>query len=109
MVFDLRIKISYNFVLLKSYTSSLNELPVNVSTHLFDSLVRPILTYNCEIWNMDVYKPYFNATERVKKNNFNVDKMQFIEKTPYDKIHNKYCKFILGIKKCSSNFQPDMS
>jgi hypothetical protein len=53
---------------------------------------------------MDVYKPYFNATERAKKNNFNVDKMQFIEKTPYDKIHNKFCKFILGIKKCSSNF-----
>jgi hypothetical protein len=24
-------------------------LPVNVSTHLFDSLVRPILTYS---WNM---------------------------------------------------------
>jgi len=53
---------------------------VNVSTHLFDSLVPPILTYNCEIWNMDVYKPYFNATERAKKNNFNVDQMQFIEK-----------------------------
>jgi hypothetical protein len=54
---------------------------------------------------MDVYKPYFNATERTKKNNFNVDQMQFIEKkTPYDKIHNKFCKFILGIKKCSSYF-----
>ena len=79
-------------------------MAVNVSTHLFDSLVRPILTYNCEIWNMDVYKPYVNATERAKKNNFNVDQMQFIEKTPYDKIHNKFCKFILGIEKCSSNF-----
>ena len=55
-------------------------MPVNVSTHLFDSLVRPILAYNCEIWNRNVYKPYFNATERAKKNNFNVDKMQFIEK-----------------------------
>jgi hypothetical protein len=22
----------------------------------------------------------------------------------YDRIHNKFCKFILGIKKCSSNF-----
>jgi hypothetical protein len=60
---------------IKSYTNSLNELPVNMSTHLFDSLVRPILTYNCEIWNRDVYKPYFNATESAKKNNFNVDQM----------------------------------
>ena len=30
--------------------------------------------------------------------------MQFIEKTPDDKIHNKFCKFILGIKQISSNF-----
>ena len=37
------LKVMYS---IKSYTSSLNELPVNVSTHLFDSLVRPILTYN---------------------------------------------------------------
>ena len=72
-------------------------MPVNVSTHLFDSLVRSILAYNCEIWNRDV--SYFNATERGKKNNFNVDQMQFIETTPYDKIYNKLCKFILGIKK----------
>ena len=50
-------------------------------------------------------KPYFNTTERAKKNNFNVDQMQFIEKkTPYDKIHSEFCKFIFGIKKCSSNF-----
>ena len=41
---------------IKSYMCSLSELPVTVSTHLFDSLVRPILTYNCEIWNMDTYK-----------------------------------------------------
>jgi hypothetical protein len=51
------------------------------------------------MWNRDVYKPYFNATERAKKNNFNVDQMQFIETTPYDKVYNKLCKFILGIKK----------
>jgi hypothetical protein len=38
---------------------SLSELPVTVSTHLFDSLVCPILTYNCEIWNMDTYKAYY--------------------------------------------------
>jgi hypothetical protein len=38
------------------------------------------------------------------RHNVHVDQMQFIEKTPYDKIHNKFCKFIFGIKKCSSNF-----
>ena len=59
---------------------------------------------------MDVYKPYFNATERAKKNNFNVDQMQFIEKKLYDQIYNKLCKFILGIKKnVQAIVQQDMS
>ncbi len=94
------LKVLYS---IKSYTSNVNELPLNVSTHLFDSLVRPILTYNCEIWNMDVYKPFYNASCRAKKNNSQVDELTFIDKRPADKIHNKFCKFILGVKKRSSN------
>jgi hypothetical protein len=95
---------------IKSYTNSLNELPVNISTHLFDSLVRPILTYNCEIWNRDVYKPYFNATESAKKNNFNVDQMQFIEKKL---LTTRYIissvNLFLESKNVQAIFQPDMS
>jgi hypothetical protein len=49
---------------IKSYMLSLSELPVTVSTHLFDSLARSILAYNCEIGNMDTYKAYYNATMR---------------------------------------------
>ena len=101
------LKVMYS---IKSYTSSLNELPVNVSTHLFDSLVRPILTYNCEIWNMDVYKPYFNATEKAKKNIFNVDKMQFIEKKL---LTTRYIissvNLFLKSKNVQAIVQPDMS
>jgi hypothetical protein len=63
------LKVMYS---IKSYMCSLNELPVTVSTHLFDSLDRPILTY-CEIWNMDTYKAYYNATWRVTKSNSQVD------------------------------------
>ena len=44
---------------IKSYMCS--ELPVTVSTHLFDSLVHPILIYNWEIWNMDTYKAYYKC------------------------------------------------
>ena len=46
------LKVMYS---IKSYTSSLNELAVYVSTHLFDSLVRLILTVKYGIC-MDVYK-----------------------------------------------------
>ena len=48
---------------IKSYMCSLRELLVTVSTNLFDSLVCSILTYNCEIGNMDTFKAY-NATLR---------------------------------------------
>jgi hypothetical protein len=49
---------------IKSYMWSLSELPVTVSTHLFDTLVSSILAYNSEIGNMDTYKAYYNATLR---------------------------------------------
>jgi hypothetical protein len=49
---------------IKSYMWSLSERPVTVSTHLFDTLTRSILAYNCEIVNMDTYKAYYNATMR---------------------------------------------
>ena len=55
------LKVTYS---IKSYMCSLSELPVTVSTHLFDSLARSILVYNCEIGNMDTYKAYYNATMR---------------------------------------------
>jgi hypothetical protein len=82
----------------KSYMCSLSELPVTVSTHLFYSLVRPILTYNCEIWNMDTYKAHDNATLRATKSNSQVHHFNFL-----DKVHNKFCKYILGLKKWASN------
>lgn len=88
---------------IKSYTSGLNELPANLSVHLFDSLVRHILTYICEIWYVDVYKLYYNAIARARKNNSPLDKLSFIDKSPPEKIHNKFCKFTLEIKKCASN------
>jgi hypothetical protein len=36
----------------KSYMCSLSELPVTVSTHLFHSLVRPILTISSSYFNL---------------------------------------------------------
>ena len=47
--------------LIKSYTSEYGQLPVNVVCNLFDTLVRPILTYNAEIGFMDQYLKYNRA------------------------------------------------
>ena len=52
---------------IKSYMCSLSELPLTVSTHLFDTLVTSILAYNCEIGNMDTCKAYYSATLRATK------------------------------------------
>ena len=43
---------------------------------------------------MDDYLPL-----RAEKNNKTRDKLSFDYKTSYEKIHTKYCKIILGLKK----------
>ena len=49
---------------IKTYTNSLGSLPIRVSNNLFDTLVRPILTYNSEITYLDSYITYFKAKKR---------------------------------------------
>jgi hypothetical protein len=54
---------------------------------LFDSLIRPIISYASEIWISDF-------TQKELKS----------ENLPFEKIHNCFCKYLLGIHKKSSNF-----
>ena len=84
--------------------SNTNRLPANLSCHIFDSLVRPILTFNSEIWYMDVYRPFYNSERRVNNNEKSVNNyFNFIDRSIVDKVHTKFCKFTLGVKKCASN------
>ena len=94
------LKVMYS---IKAHTSYLNQLPANLACHLFDSLVKPILTYNGEIWYMDIYKSYYNSSKRAENNNLKSDYLGFIDKSIVDKVHTKFCKFTLGVKKCASN------
>ena len=54
---------------------------------LFDSLIRPIISYVSEIWISDF-------TQKELKS----------ENLPFEKIHNRLCKYLLGVHKKSSNF-----
>ena len=54
---------------------------------LFDCLIRPILTYGSEIWIYD-----FNVKESV------------LEKLPFEKLHNKFCNYFLGVHRRLSKF-----
>jgi hypothetical protein len=79
--------------------SNFEQLPVNLSCKLFDTLLRPILTYNCEIWYMEDYLPTYRALIRADKNNKTWDILSLEDKTSYEKLHTRYCKTILGLKK----------
>ena len=54
---------------------------------LFDCLIRSILTYRSEIWICEI---------SIKDNN--------LDKLPFEKMHNKFCKYLLGVHRKSSSF-----
>ena len=84
-------------------TSSISQVPPTLACHLFDSLVRPILTFNSEVWYMDIYRSFYNSDHRAKKNNIKPNYFNFIDKSVTDAVHTKFCKYTLGVKKCASN------
>ena len=88
---------------IKSLTSKYGHLPIKVACNLFDTMVKPILTYNAEISFMDQYLKYYRAKKRSTKNNSEVDIFTFIDRTLPEKLHLSFCKNTLGTKKCSSN------
>ena len=57
------------FLLLKKYMPNFNNIPTELSSKFFDILMRPILTYNSEVWFMDTYLPVYRALNRVEKSN----------------------------------------
>ena len=88
---------------LKSHTMSLGDLPINVSTNLFDTLVKPILTFNLEVSYMDHYISQYKAKCRAEKSNKIIESLHFIDKSCVEKVHLNFCKYILCTKKSSSN------
>ena len=88
---------------IKSLTSQYGHLPLKVACNLFDTMVKPVLTYNAEMGFMDQYLKYYRAKKRSEKNNSEVDIFTFIDRTLPEKLHLSFCKNTLGTKKCSSN------
>ena len=59
---------------------------------LFDCLISPILTYGSEIWIC-----HFNIKDSV------------LDKSPFEKLHNKFCKYLLGVHRRSSNLHQGLN
>ena len=88
---------------IKSYTTSLNNLPVKVVNNLFDTLVKPIMTYNSEVTYLDTFISLYRAKKRASTNDNKIDLFNFIDKTPIENLHLSFCKYVLGIRKKASN------
>lgn len=70
-----------------------NNIPVALRHYkLFDTLIMPILSYCAEIWT-----PYF--IKGLNADNF----LALGDKLPLEKIHTKFCRFILGVNKKTTN------
>lgn len=72
---------------LKSRILDFDLAKVKLKLKLFDTLIKPIITYGSEIWISDF-------TEKELKS----------DNLPFEKTHNRFCKYILGVHKKSSNF-----
>ena len=66
---------------------------VNVALHIFDHTIKPILTYGCEIWASNTKK--FRSSDQT---------LETLYKDLHaEKLHLKYCKYILGVHAKASN------
>lgn len=81
----------------------INSIPVSLACKLFDILIRPILTYNSEIWYMDDYFSISRSIYRAEQSGSNCDTLALEDKTCYEKIHTKFCKYVLGLRKSAGN------
>ena len=67
-----------------------NNIPVALK--LFDTLIMPILSYCAEVWT-----PFF--VKDLNMEHF----LSLADKLPLEKVHMKFCRFILGVHKKATN------
>jgi hypothetical protein len=66
-----------------------------VGTHIFDTMIKPICLYGSEVWGAYI----------LDWNKYNFKEKIFLNETyPFEKLHIKYCKRILGLSRKASNF-----
>ena len=75
-----------------------NLISPKVALSLFQSYVKPILTYGSEIWSVATSKNFKTATYFRDPHTQNVVNVQFS-----GKVLSDYCKFVLGVGEKTSN------
>jgi hypothetical protein len=73
------------------YLSPLERVSIKIYKKLFESLVKPVMMYNSEIWYMDFHDKISNAFNRAQNNNLNnFHMLSFIDKSPTEKINLRF-------------------
>lgn len=70
---------------------------VKTSMHVFDHTITSIMLYGCEIWGM--FNPF---TSKYRNGIVTFDRIY--DKCPAEKLHQKFCKYILGVHSKATNF-----
>jgi hypothetical protein len=79
----------------KQLQYSPERVSIKIYKKLFESLVKPVLMYNSEIWYMDFNEKISNAFNRAQNNDLNnFDMLSFIDKSP---TNLRFCKYVLGL------------
>ncbi len=82
------------FKLFKSFGTMTQK--IETSLHLFDAVVKPILLYNSDIWG-----PVVGNLDKLLETG--TSKTHFYYKFPFEKLHMKWAKYILGVNRKSTN------
>ena len=73
------------------------DLKPSAILSIFESLVKPVALYGSEIWTP--YKPCYR-----NKTLDEMFEMSFKSNTEFDKLHAKFCKYLLGVHNKACNF-----
>ena len=65
---------------------NINKFPPQLASKLFDTMISPILTYNCEVWGAYLKSDFSHW-----------------DKSPIEKAHLRFCKSYLGVNKKATN------
>lgn len=71
--------------------------------HINYLIPRPILLYNSEVWFMENYLSIYKSVTRSRSHGTTCDTLSLGDKFCFEKIHHRYCKTILGIRKTACN------
>ena len=75
--------------------TSMSSLTIKKTLHLFDTLVRPIMTYGCEAWGVFTYNLDIFDDEK--------DNFHKLDRVVLEKMDLRFCKYALGTHRKSSN------